>query len=52
MPPTELIPFNANIAGAALTVFGLSLITCDGLVALIAAFLTFGGIGLILYHVI
>jgi hypothetical protein len=36
MPPLELLPFVASTAGAALTLFGLSLIAHDGLVALIA----------------
>lgn len=34
LPPMELIPFSATVAGAALTGFGLSLIARDGLVAL------------------
>ena len=36
MPPMELIPFSANGAGAALIVFGLSLIARDGLLAMVA----------------
>ena len=40
MPAMELIPFSVNVAGAALTAFGLSLITHDGLPALIALVLT------------
>ena len=48
MPPMEVVPFSANIAGAALTAFGLSLIAQDGLLTLLAlAFtvLTFGIVG-------
>lgn len=36
MPVMELVPFSANIAGAALTAFGLALIARDGLLALVA----------------
>ncbi len=36
MPVMEFIPFSANIAGIALTALGLSVITRDGLLALIA----------------
>jgi hypothetical protein len=40
MPPMELIPFSANLAGAVLTCFGLALIARDGLFALLAFTLT------------
>ncbi|WP_149194636.1 exopolysaccharide biosynthesis protein [Luteimonas suaedae] len=36
MPPLELIPFANSVAGAALTAFGLALVTRDGLLALVA----------------
>lgn len=36
MPVLEFVPFSANIAGVALTAYGLSLIAHDGLLALIA----------------
>jgi hypothetical protein len=36
MPAMELVPFSATGAGVALTAFGLSLITSDGLLALMA----------------
>ena len=36
MPSMELVPFSANLAGAALTAFGLALLARDGLLALIA----------------
>lgn len=45
MPLMEVVPFSANLAGAALTAFGLALIAHDGLVALFAfAFTIAGGI--------
>lgn len=50
MPAMEVIPFSANVAGAALTAFGLSLITKDGLVALIAFIFSAGTFGLVVYH--
>jgi len=34
MPFMELVPLSANIAGLVLTVFGLALIACDGLLVL------------------
>ncbi len=40
MPIMELVPFSANAAGAALTVFGLALIARDGLLLIIALILT------------
>ncbi len=40
MPVMEFVPFSANIAGIALTAFGLSLIARDGLLALIAYLFT------------
>ena len=40
MPTMEMIPFTANIAGAALVFFGLSLIASDGLLALFAFLFT------------
>lgn len=40
MPAMELVPFSANGAGIALTLFGLALIADDGLLALIALALT------------
>lgn len=42
MPALELIPFSANLAGAALAAFGISLIARDGLFALISLVLTGG----------
>lgn len=40
MPFMEVVPFSANIAGAALTALGLALIAKDGLLALIAFVMT------------
>jgi hypothetical protein len=42
IPPMELVPFAATIAGAALTAFALSLIADDGLLMLIALGFTAG----------
>lgn len=50
MPVMELIPFSANLAGLALTTFGLSLIARDGLLALIAFTFTASIVGLIVYR--
>lgn len=52
MPVMELIPFSANLAGIALTAFGLSLITRDGLLALVAYIFTASIVGLIAYQFI
>ena len=42
MPLMEVVPFSANLAGVALTAFGLALIAHDGLLALIAFAFTAG----------
>lgn len=44
MPPLEILPFLATTAGAALTLFSLSLIAEDGLLALIG-YIFVGGMG-------
>lgn len=49
MPIMEFIPFSANIAGVAFTLFGLALITHDGLLALIALISALGTFGFIIY---
>jgi hypothetical protein len=49
LPIMELIPFSASTAGAVLTFFGLSLISDDGLLALIAFGLTGFMVGTITY---
>jgi hypothetical protein len=43
MPPMELVPFSANIAGLALSALGLALITKDGLLAIVALLATAAG---------
>lgn len=50
MPVMEVIPFSANLAGGALTAFGLSLITHDGLVALFAFGFTLLAFGVIVFN--
>lgn len=50
MPLLEVVPFSANIAGAALTAFGLSLIAHDGLLALFAWIFTAGTFGVVIYN--
>lgn len=47
MPPMELVPFSANGAGLALTLFGLALLAEDGLLVLIAYGLTGGTLALV-----
>lgn len=47
MPVMEVVPFSANAAGAALTIFGLSLIAHDGLLALIAFVFTAATMGIV-----
>ncbi|MEX0772776.1 MAG: exopolysaccharide biosynthesis protein [Balneolales bacterium] len=51
MPLMEFIPFSANIAGVALTAFGLSLITRDGFLALLALLFTFSSIGVVVFNI-
>lgn len=52
MPIMEIIPFSATLAGVALSTFGLSLITHDGLVALLAFIFSTGTFGLIIYNLL
>lgn len=52
MPIMEMIPFSANGAGAALTAFGLALITHDGLWALLALIVATGTFGVIIYNLL
>jgi hypothetical protein len=44
MPVMEVVPFSANLAGIALTAFGLAVIAHDGLLALIAFAATAAGV--------
>lgn len=50
MPALEVIPFSANLAGAALTAFGLALIAHDGFLALFAFAFTIGTFGMVVYN--
>lgn len=52
MPIMEMVPFSANAAGAALTIFGLSLIARDGLLALLAFLITVFTAGLIVFSLL
>ena len=52
MPMMEVVPFSANIAGAALTALGLALIAHDGLLALIAFLLTALTAGFVVYNLL
>ena len=52
MPVMELIPLSAHIAGLALTAFGLSLISRDGLLALLAFAATAVTFGVVLYNLL
>ncbi|MHB0776084.1 exopolysaccharide biosynthesis protein [Halomonas sp. WWR20] len=52
MPPMEVVPFTANGAGLALTLFGLSLMANDGLLALLAFISTFVTLGFVFYGLI
>jgi hypothetical protein len=52
MPPLELLPFAATLAGAALAAFGLALISEDGLVGLIAITMTATIIGFGVYQLL
>ncbi|MEX0721601.1 MAG: exopolysaccharide biosynthesis protein [Balneolaceae bacterium] len=52
MPFMEVIPFSANGAGAALTAFGLALISKDGFIALIALLITATTFGVVIYNLI
>lgn len=47
LPLMEVVPFSANLAGAALTLFGLALIARDGLLALIALVAAVATLGLV-----
>lgn len=50
VPIMEFIPFSANLAGAALTAFGLSLVAKDGLIALIAFVFSSSALGVVLFN--
>ncbi|MDN3521931.1 exopolysaccharide biosynthesis protein [Halomonas ramblicola] len=48
MPPMEVVPFSANGAGLALTLFGLALLADDGLFALLGYALTGGTLAVVI----
>lgn len=50
MPASEVVPFSANAVGAVLTLFGLALIACDGLLALTGFLLTGATVGAVVYY--
>jgi hypothetical protein len=52
MPPMEVVPFTANGAGLALTLFGLALMANDGLLALLAFFSTAVTLGFVFYGLV
>jgi hypothetical protein len=52
MPFLEVVPFSANIGGAALAAFGLALISRDGLLALLALGLTFTTFAMVIYSLL
>jgi hypothetical protein len=51
MPVMEVVPFSANLAGIALTAFGLAVIAHDGLLALVALAATIAGVVVIVSQV-
>lgn len=50
MPPMEVVPFTANGAGLALTLFGLALLANDGLMALLGYTLTGGTLAVVIVN--
>jgi hypothetical protein len=48
-PLMEVIPFSANIAGLAITAFGLALVTEDGLIGLGAMAVSISGLALLVF---
>ena len=52
MPVMEVVPFSANLAGIALTAFGLAVIVHDGLLALVAFAATAAGVVVIASQVL
>ena len=52
MPPMELIPFSANGAGAALTLFGLGLVAQDGLLAGLGLAVTAGAVTVVAVNLV
>lgn len=52
MPLMEFVPFSANFAGLALAAFGLSLISRDGALALVAMAVVGALLGVVIYQLI
>ncbi|MGR2740165.1 exopolysaccharide biosynthesis protein [Billgrantia sp. Q4P2] len=52
MPPMELVPLTVNIAGVALTLFGLSIMARDGLLSILAFIITGASLFTILYSLL
>ena len=52
IPAMEFVPVSANLAGAALTAFGLALIADDGLIARLAFILTYTGVTFVVLSLI
>lgn len=50
MPPMEVVPFTANGAGLALSLFGLALLANDGLMALLGYTLTGGTLAVVIVN--
>ena len=51
-PVMEIVPLSANVAGVAISVFGLSLMAHDGLLALFAFIVTVGMFGFVIYKLL
>jgi hypothetical protein len=51
-PLMELVPFSANLAGAAIAAFGLALFAKDGILAMCTIVASFGALGLIIYQLV
>lgn len=51
-PLMEVVPFSANVAGLAITAYGLSLIAADGLIALLAIAFSVGAFTLVLMKLV
>ncbi|TWT66137.1 exopolysaccharide biosynthesis protein [Allorhodopirellula solitaria] len=51
-PILELIPFSANVAGAAIVAFAVALLAKDGLVAGIAILLALATVGMVAYQLV
>lgn len=52
VPLMEVVPFSASGAGIAIAIFGLSLVACDGLLALLGFILTGIVFGLVINHLV